>query len=611
MKKSFVFTGVIFAAIILIELISVITNNINPAYVYAFDPTYPPSPICYSTYQYYTSPNLVNDFDNNHGSNGCTMQAPPIGSEIDYLSWVASQALPPPQVYPTPIISSCGNGTCDASSCPPLQYCFPASEHSEGYMRIEWTGQNYYSPQFIQLAQPLFENDNCDGTTYPSPCGTPSGNWTKYGYLRYFAYYNYVANSDSVSVSQTVSLYDGNITVTSGAITVGIQGTQTTVLEPWKYHVSVSLNAFANHYDTTTGRYFSVSNIADVIIPAPMVYYTGLATIPTFPSAFSQSPASNSLIMYYDYLTLGASTDLPYYDSPQNESVKTAYNTPGFGVNPIGGALIEWTALGVNNTLGENAADYATANNTYSSVSLVPVTAYHIYRSLAHSAGVGPYISVGFATGSYASPGSVTMYTDTTCPGGDTFCYKILACNNGPTGDWNNEKTNTINASYNEPLLNATNVAEICGYVIAPATPTPTYTPVLSPTITPTYCSNCATATPTFIPSVVGTPNPTEAYVYPNPFNPNGSVNGGDKVFHVGNVADGTQIHIYSMDGSLVYDGTYTTATGGFTWDGTNKNSSKVVSGLYYLVLKDPKTSKTAVFRIIVCYKCDPVYKPQ
>jgi hypothetical protein len=203
------------------------------------------------------------------------------------------------------------------------------------------------------------------------------------------------------------------------------------------------------------------------------------------------------------------------------------------------------------------------------------------------------------------------MYADTTCPGGNTFCYKILTCNNGPTADWNDEKTNTINGSYNEPLLNATNVIEICGHVLAPATPTPSYTPVLSPTITPTFCSNCATATPTSIPTFSGTPQLSNAYVYPNPFNPNGSVNGGDKFFHVGNVADGTLIHIYSMDGALVFDGTYTASTGGFTWDGTNKNSSKVVSGLYYLVLKDPKSSKTAVFRVIVCYKCDPVYKPQ
>jgi hypothetical protein len=608
MKKSLLFTGVILAAIILIELISTVTNNINPPYVYAYDPTYPTTGVCVDTYGYYTSPNLVNDFDADHGSSGCTMQAPPIGAEFDYRSWIGSQIYPPATAYPTPIMTDCGNGNCGAAeSC---TYCFPNAIHDEGFLRVEWTGQNYFSPQFISLSQPAFENDNCNGSTYPSPCGTPSGNWSKYGYFVFSTYCNYVANSDAPNVSQTVSLYDGNITITSSAITVGIQG-RSGALEPWIYHLSVSLNYLANQYDTATGRYFSVSNIADVIIPAPDVYYSNSSMPTPTINDFSQSPPTNSLIMYYDYLTLGASTDLPYYDSPKNGNVTTAYNTPGFGVNPIAGALISWTDLGVTNGLGENAADYATANSNYSSVSLVPVTAYHIYRSLAHSAGVGPYISVGFATGPSSSPASVTMFTDTNCPGGNTFCYKVLACNNGPMADWNNEKTNTINASYNEPLLNATNVIEICGHVLAPATPTPSYTPVLSPTITPTFCSNCATATPTSIPTFSGTPQLSNAYVYPNPFNPNGSVNGGDKFFHVGNVADGTLIHIYSMDGALVFDGTYTASTGGFTWDGTNKNSSKVVSGLYYLVLKDPKSSKTAVFRVIVCYKCDPVYKPQ
>lgn len=96
------------------------------------------------------------------------------------------------------------------------------------------------------------------------------------------------------------------------------------------------------------------------------------------------------------------------------------------------------------------------------------------------------------------------------------------------------------------------------------------------------------------------------ARVFPNPFNPNK----GKGKFKVGNVQLDTKIHIYSMDGSLVKDGVYTDASKGyFEWDGRNKNGSKVVSGLYYLVLEDPK-KKTAVFRIIVCYKCDPVYDP-
>jgi hypothetical protein len=607
MKKSFIFTGVILAAIILIELISTVTNKVNPPYVYAYDPTYPTSGTCVNN-GYYTSPNLVNDFDSTHTGLGpsCVMQSPPIGSELDFRSWIAGQNYVLPAAYPTPIIYDCGNGSCGAAeTCPPpppVQICFPNPRHAEGYLRMEWSGQNSYSPQYISLPQSLFENDNCSGSTYPNPCPTPSGNWSNYGYLEFFAYCNFQANFSNPTVLQTVQLYDGNITITSGAITVGIQGKSiATVAEPWIYDLSVSLNYLANQYDVASGRYFSVSNIADVIIPAPNTDYTGTNGMPTPTISDPQfGPNTRSLIMYYDYLTLGASTDLPYYDTPQNLVVNTAYNS---SPPPVAGAFIGWSMLGTG------AIDYATAESTYSSVSWVPVTGYHIYRSLAHVKNVGPYIPIGVATCTTNpnTPGNVTFFVDTTCPGGNTFCYRVLALNNGPTSDWNNEKTNTINANYNEPLLNATNVVEICGYVLPPATPTNT------PVNTATPCGGgCPSPTITPIPTTNITPEPTEAFVYPNPFNPRAIAMGygGSGVFHVGNVADGTTIHIYSMDGALVFDGVYNAANGGFTWNGKNKNGSLVVSGLYYLVLKDPKSNKTAVFRIIVCYKCNPVYSP-
>ena len=73
------------------------------------------------------------------------------------------------------------------------------------------------------------------------------------------------------------------------------------------------------------------------------------------------------------------------------------------------------------------------------------------------------------------------------------------------------------------------------------------------------------------------------------------------------NVAEGTKVYIYAMDGSLVKNGTVLGAD--FRWDGKNNNGTKVVSGLYYLVLED-NDHKTKIFRIIICYKCDPVYKP-
>jgi hypothetical protein len=175
------------------------------------------------------------------------------------------------------------------------------------------------------------------------------------------------------------------------------------------------------------------------------------------------------------------------------------------------------------------------------------------------------------------------------------------------------ERAMTINANYNEPLLNDTsaNVARVCGYV----NPAPTST--LTPTISPTTCLiNCATATPTYTPSptctataVVPPPDLANAHVYPNPYNPNAALSGlgGSGKFHVDNTPNGTKIYIYSMDGALVKEGVFKSSSAAFTWDGKNKNGSKVVSGLYYLVLEAPD-KKTRVFRIIVCYKCDPVY---
>jgi hypothetical protein len=61
------------------------------------------------------------------------------------------------------------------------------------------------------------------------------------------------------------------------------------------------------------------------------------------------------------------------------------------------------------------------------------------------------------------------------------------------------------------------------------------------------------------------------------------------------------------MDGSLVEEGTKKTEFAPYEWNGRNKNGSKVVSGLYYLVLETPAGEKI-VKRIIVCYECDPLY---
>jgi hypothetical protein len=297
--------------------------------------------------------------------------------------------------------------------------------------------------------------------------------------------------------------------------------------------------------------------------------------------------------VYYDHLVLGDGLAVPYYPSPSNITVTTAFGPPG---NPVIGAYIAWHSL---------TPPQVTPS--------VPWTAYHIYKSLSPGGvmGAGPYVSIGFVKSS--NPVSVTQFVDTANMGGGVTCYKILSCNNGPMDDTSLEKLNTINASYNEPLLSdATHVVEVCGYVAA--RPTLTFTQTVSPTYaTPTLTWTPGWATPTNTPIIqpTGTISLTNAYVYPNPFNPNSITAGygGTGRFHVSNVQLNTKIHIYAMDGSLVKDGVYSEGSG-FTWDGRNKNGSKVVSGLYYLVLEDPQ-HKTIVFRIIVCYKCNPVYTPQ
>ncbi len=574
MKKSYIHTLVILLAIITIGIVSSVTDNKYITKVYAYVSGYIPVTPTF----YWVSPFTVNDFDTNHGP--VVMGYPPLGSEVDYTGWQKSYfgAVP----YPTPQISDCANNACPS---PIGDTMIPGTAHNSGFLRVEWTGSNNNDPQYIHLtnyAQATpgsygmnFQNVNCNGglvsglvTLTASTSGT-FGDWGCYGYMRLYLYNNFGANNGSQSaVSQTVMLFDGSMTITTGAITAESLGGPSL----WVNHLTVSLNYLSNQYNNVTGRYFSVTNITDVIIPASGTDFTGRLA-PANPAAFS--PGAGSLFMYYDWLVLGDSTAVPAYQSPSNISVTTA-----FGPGPIG-AYIDWTAI--------DPATYGASNT---------ITAYHIYRSKISSPGTpgvpgtgGPYISVAIVPVNPVAPMNVSSYVDTLVPGGSVYCYKVLTCNNGPTINAPDEKYNTINASYHEPRLNDTIVIEKCGYVAARPTFTPTPPPYIgTPTITPTQ------GPPT------GDVNIKDAHVYPNPFNPNA----GSGFFHVGNVKIGTKIHIYAMDGMLVKDGVYSEGLA-FTWNGKNKNGSKVVSGLYYLVLEDPQ-HKTAVFRIIVCYKCDPVY---
>jgi hypothetical protein len=569
MKKSYFYTLAVFTVIIMVGLISVITNYINPPCAYAFDPGF----VATAPGWWYAGENLINDFDQDRPA-----QYPPIGPRWDYRGWngmydtnISASA------YPTPVILNC-DGTGCGSTVP--DYNFPNPAHGTSFGRVEWTGVNLYNPQYIHLTNYANVTSGDYGTNFENVgCGavtTTAGNWSCYGYFRVFAYLSFGANGGTPStVSQTVSLYDGSVTVTSNGVKLDPLGGGS---GGWDYHISVSLNYLANQYFPSTGRYFSVSNVADIILNAPQTDYSNtLLRLPSVPTAFP-TPNSRSIILYYDYVTLGASTDLPLYESPSNVTVKTG----------VGGALIAWNLLTPSNY---NAA--------------VPITGYHIYRSLSSTYGTGQWVSVGVAKGA-----GTTSFTDKTVLGGHVYCYKVLTTNCGPTTLPDDEKLNTINASYNEPLLQDSIVSEACGFVDIQPTQTPIDTPFLgSPTMTSTPGGPTPTNTP--LPTVAPDIKITDAHVYPNPFNPNM----GQKVFNVTNVKPNTKIHIYAMDGSLVKDG-ITSGSGGsasnslFKWDGRNKNGSQVVSGLYYLVLEDPQ-KKTAIFRVIVCYKCDPVYKPQ
>ena len=600
MKKTNL-TGSIVIILVLsvVSIISIISSNIKPSYVYAYDPNYltaNPGTIYGSS----ISPNLVNNFDTIHSP--WDMKYPPVGSERDLYAWRGGPDIPG---SPTPGISPIGPGM-------DLNQAYV--DFGSNYARVTWTGNISGSSQYIHLtnyantlpnkAGQNLENCGCSGLTItpaggynamvamPGSMTQVAGDWGCYGFLRFYMYLNTQINNGAAAsyVEQNVSLYDGNVTVTSMPVVLDVQGQLTN--EHFTRHCSMGLNYFANYYDITSGRYFSVSNIADVIINAPIADYKDWPTVA--PLGFTTD--YKSILVYYNQLTLGAKSQLPLYDSPSGITIQTAYN----GVNPIG-AFISWQPFG-------------------SALPNVPVTGYHVYRKLAPGDGSPdatnpeePYVSVGIV--STLDPSTQLCITDTAVAGGQVYCYKILTCNMGPnptpiiTDFGYEDRLNTVNATYNEPLLNDqdTNVARVCGY-INPMPPTPTFT--ASPTGTP--CLSCGTPTPT--PTQTSIPDLSNAHVYPNPYNPNAtpgpSNTGGSGRFYVDNTPDGTKIFIYSMDGSLVKEGDFKSATGRFTWDGRNKNGSKVVSGLYYLVLQAPDKT-TRVFRVIVCYKCDPVYHPQ
>jgi hypothetical protein len=297
------------------------------------------------------------------------------------------------------------------------------------------------------------------------------------------------------------------------------------------------------------------------------------------------SLSGSPLYAYYDDLSLG--TGLTTYGSPPTDPANVTIQT----VNspPLHGAYVRWNPFPPGSIIN----------------ALTP-TVYEVYRSLAMgNASPGPYVPVCCPNGSII-PYDLYLpqcITDTSCPGGGVFCYKILTCDYGPDASTFTAMGNTVNATYHQALL--ASVAPVCGWVDAIPTALPTWTSTIvcpvggCPSPMPT-----STSTPT-ITATIPTPGVESAHVYPNPFNPKKASNH----FYVDNVKANTKISIFAMDGALVKDGVVSGIGQRFIWDGTNKNGRPVVAGLYYLVLEDPDKSKK-VFRIIVCYSndCDPVY---
>ncbi|MCE5300966.1 MAG: hypothetical protein LLG37_08885 [Spirochaetia bacterium] len=579
MRKTILPVFIIILVFLLLLVSSMIPNFKSSEWLYAWDASITPT-------------SLAESFKPvvcwmNHQSPPPHTEYPPIGGVNDWTSWTGGtfiSTLPPAQM------TNCGVGNCgDDVNIP-----------SGMYIRVTWAGKSLSSPHYIHLTNyanatgnrigKLYENVGCYIDASSNPVTSVAGDMSCYDFVRFYYYFSFSANGGAAtSVSQRAGLYDGNITLTAGAMNVNTQGA--IVAEGWKYHYSMSLNFLANKYDVNTGRYFSVSNITDTIIYAPETDYAMWSKMP----ANYPTPGYNYVIVYYDHLTLGAGTSLPEYDSPAGITVTTAYG--GSALPVAEGALLQWQP-------------YANATPGY------PVTAYHIYRAMTVGAtGGDPFESVAIV------PANVTTYVDTTVMGGDTYCYKILPAIQGPLGAGSlaDQRYLTINANYHEALLNdpVAVVTQVCGWVDIRPTSTSTPTPYLgTPTMTATPGGPTVTETP--VASVTGTRSVRDAHVYPNPFNPAA----GTRTFYVGNVPPDENDHskpslsvsIYAMDGTLVKELTdtyYKPSRWRFEWDGKNQNGTRIVTGLYFVVLKPSGGSgENRVERLLVCYKCDPVYNP-
>ena len=428
--------------------------------------------------------------------------------------------------------------------------------HGITALRMAWKNES----QYILLKSDYFENVGCNPTPEPNYSNYDPANakdWSCYDYVEFYVYVNSTMNGWPEPLYQPVSIFDGTVTFTASR-ELNVESDKV-----WNDYFSISLHYLANQ--TINGHRFDVTNIKSFTIHAPDVGSQDY-------SQWGIGPSDDTIYIYYDYLTLGA--DAKPNSPPTNVSIS------------------------VDTSKGYEAArlsfDAASQTGTH------PITAYHIYRSIDGS----PYYGIDYIPN---TPGAKNYLDEEGNQTSNTVtaCYKILSCDNGPGifPDTGSLTTNKINVTYNEGALEE--ATEVC-VSLAPR-PTDTPTPYGTGGITPGVNTNTPTETKTFTPTATPTAyDITSAHVYPNPFNPDK----GSKLFHVDNVPNNTEVKIFGLDGSLINEGKYENPNKPFTWNGRNKNGTKVVTGVYYLVLKS-SDGKTDVKRIIVCYKCDPVYKKE
>jgi hypothetical protein len=133
MKKTYIHTLVILLALLIVGIISMVSNNGKDMPIaYGYDTT--------CLIPGLEDPRIINDFETNHSPN---IKYAPFEEEVDYLGWQGEYNTAVP--YPTPSMGNCANGTC------PPDGMVPGPVWGNSFSRIAWTGSARVNPQYIHL----------------------------------------------------------------------------------------------------------------------------------------------------------------------------------------------------------------------------------------------------------------------------------------------------------------------------------------------------------------------------------------------------------------------------------------------------------------------------